>query len=111
MKKQIDGQINLFEYISEEEENSNVEIVQDQDILISYYKECSSCWCSITGRERLFPVTLPGKRSLVLPVITVSARRKRKYVRLVLMKMAVSFGRRKRVLFSNNGIFRNKMKQ
>lgn len=31
MKKQIDGQINLFDYISE---------------TISFFQECTLCWCS-----------------------------------------------------------------
>ncbi len=65
MKKQIDGQINLFEYISEEEKNSNVEIVQDQDILISYYKECSSCWCSTcshNGKGKAVPRDFAGEQ-------------------------------------------------
>lgn len=65
MKKQIDGQINLFEYISEEEKSSNVEIVQNQDILISYYKECSSCWCSTcshNGKGKAVPRDFAGEQ-------------------------------------------------
>ena len=31
MKKQIEGQLNLFDYVSD---------------TVSLYKECSNCWCS-----------------------------------------------------------------
>lgn len=36
MKKQIDGQLNLFDYISKEEKKT----------LIAFYQECKFCWCS-----------------------------------------------------------------
>lgn len=43
MKKQIEGQLNLFDYVSDRE------ILQEKSIskdFISIYKECSDCWCS-----------------------------------------------------------------
>lgn len=57
MKKQIDGQLNLFDYISEEEKNisehdshdklEKIKInIEDRDNIISLYEECSICWCS-----------------------------------------------------------------
>lgn len=56
MKKQIDGQINLFDYISEEEKKSTDQdkqshseenqISKKKDTLIGFYQECSLCWCS-----------------------------------------------------------------
>lgn len=56
MKKQIDGQLNLFDYISEkekkitgqskknhsEENKTNAE----KKTLIAFYQECALCWCS-----------------------------------------------------------------
>lgn len=56
MKKQIDGQINLFDYISSEDKY-NIEnmdqILSDLNILksensdtISFFQECIACWCS-----------------------------------------------------------------
>lgn len=56
MKKQIEGQLNLFDYISEEEQkNSGYDKQNDleeslrateNDNLISFYQECTLCWCS-----------------------------------------------------------------
>ncbi len=56
MKKQIDGQINLFDYISEEEKKSTDQdkqshseenqISKKKDTLIGFYQECALCWCS-----------------------------------------------------------------
>lgn len=56
MKKQIEGQLNLFDYISEEEkinsaydkQNNSKEKqkVTENDSLISFFKECNFCWCS-----------------------------------------------------------------
>lgn len=57
MKKQIEGQLNLFDYISEEEkkhpshrntDDSKVKhkAIENNGHIISLYKECSNCWCS-----------------------------------------------------------------
>ena len=61
MKKQIDGQLNLFDYISEEEKvvssdshnkseknKSNIKKIntKNSDKIISLYEKCSVCWCS-----------------------------------------------------------------
>lgn len=56
MRKQIDGQINLFDYISSEDKNNignTDQILSDLNILksensdsISLYQECTVCWCS-----------------------------------------------------------------
>lgn len=51
MKKQIEGQLNLFDYVSDKEINkeeiSKEEIeIKKNDKLISLFKECSNCWCS-----------------------------------------------------------------
>lgn len=61
MKKQIDGQLNLFDYISEEEKvvssdshnkseknKSNIKKIntKNSDNIISLYEKCSVCWCS-----------------------------------------------------------------
>ena len=43
MKKQIEGQINLFDYISAED--TKVDEKHDT-IEISLFTECASCWCS-----------------------------------------------------------------
>ena len=43
MKKQIEGQINLFDYISAED----IEVDDKHDTIeISLFMECASCWCS-----------------------------------------------------------------
>ena len=57
MKKQIEGQLNLFDYVSDteivkEEINSEDKISirnehkKKESNLISLYKECLNCWCS-----------------------------------------------------------------
>lgn len=56
MKKQIEGQLNLFDYISEEEKinsgydkQNNLKEKQKatkNDNLISFFQECNLCWCS-----------------------------------------------------------------
>lgn len=57
MKKQIDGQLNLFDYISQEEKTVSVksEAVKiknysekrpGEENVITLFKECSLCWCS-----------------------------------------------------------------
>lgn len=43
MKKQIEGQINLFDYISAED----IKVDDKHDTIeISLFVECASCWCS-----------------------------------------------------------------
>lgn len=56
MKKQIEGQLNLFDYISEEEKINSVYDKQndskekqkttENNNLISFFRECNLCWCS-----------------------------------------------------------------
>ena len=64
MKKQIDGQISLFDYMAEEEQNSGKERIKDKkqkssaqkreqvkkqkaDLSsVSYFRQCINCWCS-----------------------------------------------------------------
>ena len=45
MKKQIEGQISLFDYITEEEKK----LKKEQKIAlssVSFFKQCKKCWCS-----------------------------------------------------------------
>lgn len=50
MKKQIEGQLNLFDYVSENEDsilNKNDYNLDKNDMdYVSLYKECTNCWCS-----------------------------------------------------------------
>lgn len=57
MKKQIEGQLNLFDYISEEEKKGSDQLrtgdpkektktAADDGHDISFYKKCVDCWCS-----------------------------------------------------------------
>lgn len=58
MRKQIKGQISLFDYISEDDkdciDNTDYEISEERNTgfnsegteVISLYQECSDCWCS-----------------------------------------------------------------
>lgn len=56
MKKQIEGQINLFEYISAEDQKISDDKTEDcfhfkkqeneKINTISFFPECSDCWCS-----------------------------------------------------------------
>lgn len=58
MKKQIEGQINLFDYISIEDKkvsdsnlindvNENmIDYSEDKSLMISLFTECADCWCS-----------------------------------------------------------------
>lgn len=52
MKKQIDGQISLFDYIAEEEkkrERERQEPVRKTDtaaLRIELFEQCADCWCS-----------------------------------------------------------------
>lgn len=55
MRKQIDGQLNLFDYISEEEKfdfdkqshsEKNQKNASNDGQFIFFFKECSLCWCS-----------------------------------------------------------------
>lgn len=52
MKKQLDGQLNLFDYISQEEKSVSVKNEhtesenQSKENQITLYKECAICWCS-----------------------------------------------------------------
>lgn len=47
MKKQIDGQLNLFDYISEEEIQDLKDIGQrESEGNREIFKECADCWCS-----------------------------------------------------------------
>ncbi len=52
-KKQIEGQINLFDFISEKENE------------ISFYEECVNCWCSScrhNARREAVPRDFAGER-------------------------------------------------
>lgn len=89
MKKQIDGQLNLFDYISEEERNTyndtdntkskkedktnkiikdygkSKEISFDNESLILLYKECNDCWCSTcrhNGKGKAIPRDFAGEK-------------------------------------------------
>ena len=45
MKKQIDGQISLFDYIAEEEQKPK----KEHSLALSsvcFFKQCHNCWCS-----------------------------------------------------------------
>ncbi len=52
MKKQVEGQLNLFDYISQEEKSISVKSEhiesekQSEENQVILYKECSLCWCS-----------------------------------------------------------------
>ena len=68
MRKQIDGQISLFDYIAEEEKDSKEKIQNNQKLeqqkknmknnkeqkegqktalsSVSFFKQCINCWCS-----------------------------------------------------------------
>ena len=50
MRKQIDGQISLFDYIAEEEQKSQVtqKVYKNQNAKkkVSFFKQCRKCWCS-----------------------------------------------------------------
>ncbi|MBD5516460.1 MAG: hypothetical protein HDR06_17955 [Lachnospiraceae bacterium] len=56
MKKQLEGQLSLFDYISEDEKKNFSNDKQsdseknnkstESDNLISFYQECTLCWCS-----------------------------------------------------------------
>lgn len=52
MKKQLDGQLNLFDYISQEEKSISLKKEQTEsddqrkENQITLYKECTFCWCS-----------------------------------------------------------------
>lgn len=56
MRKQIDGQINLFDYIAWEEQEVAEKQKQpaqgkgpkkrNKSTLISYFEQCKDCWCS-----------------------------------------------------------------
>lgn len=58
MRKQIDGQINLFDYIDEEEQKvpekqavqaqkkTLKEEKKDKPSSVEYFQQCKNCWCS-----------------------------------------------------------------
>lgn len=57
MRKQIEGQINLFDYISTEDKktyddnlsnevNEDIRIESDRHSSISLFSQCIACWCS-----------------------------------------------------------------
>ena len=46
MKKQIEGQISLFDYIAEEEQNKQKEEQKTALSPVSLFKQCKKCWCS-----------------------------------------------------------------
>lgn len=56
MKKQLEGQLSLFDYISEDEKKNSGYDKQsgsgknkkttESNNLISFYQECTLCWCS-----------------------------------------------------------------
>ena len=56
MKKQIDGQLSLFDYISEKEKKpdfnkqnhseENYQNTRNDEYAISFFQECILCWCS-----------------------------------------------------------------
>lgn len=53
MKKQIDGQLNLFDYIPEkadiqiiEQRNTYKKAIRKDNKIITLFKECANCWCS-----------------------------------------------------------------
>ncbi len=52
MKKQLNGQLNLFDYISQEEKSVSLKKEQTEsddqskENQIALYKECTHCWCS-----------------------------------------------------------------
>lgn len=49
MKKQIDGQVSLFDYIAEEEQSpkEKQKSLNDQKAeSVSFFKQCNNCWCS-----------------------------------------------------------------
>lgn len=52
MKKQIDGQLNLFDYLPDKIENDSradqsdkKETKKEKKEFINYFKECIKCWC------------------------------------------------------------------
>lgn len=88
MKKQIDGQINIFDYISSEDK-SNIGDIENIKV-ISLYKECINCWCSTckhNAKGKALPRDFAGEKSLAHPVISALIRIKQISVKLVLMKM------------------------
>lgn len=116
MRKQMKGQISLFDYMSEDDnkiddivdhvvtEDTNTDLDFGDSGVISLYQECTDCWCSpadIMQRARPSPVTLRGRRSLARPVISVSDKRKRKSVRSVLMRTDVNCGPKKKESYRN----------
>ena len=47
MRKQIDGQISLFDYIAEEEYKAqSTKKVHNNLSSVSFFKQCNNCWCS-----------------------------------------------------------------
>lgn len=75
MRKQIDGQINLFDYISSEDKKNTGttdQILSDLNILksensdtVSFYQECTDCWCSTcrhNAKGRAVPRDFMGEK-------------------------------------------------
>lgn len=82
MRKQIDGQINLFDYISSNNKNntgntdqifSDISVHDDSDnvlesensVIISFYQECAACWCSTcrhNAKGRAVPRDFAGEK-------------------------------------------------
>lgn len=63
MKKQIDGQINIFDYISSEDKSNTGDIENIK--VISLYKECINCWCSTckhNAKGKAFPRDFAGEK-------------------------------------------------
>ncbi|MBD5488506.1 MAG: hypothetical protein HDR13_06885 [Lachnospiraceae bacterium] len=61
----------------------------------------------IMRRDRPFPVILQGRKSLVLPVISVSNRKKPRSAKSVLMITVVNYGQKKRELFLDDRMSNN----
>lgn len=66
MKKQIDGQLNLFDYMSEEEKNFSSHLNWDTSLSVEknlIYEECTKCWCSTcrhNGKGKAIPRDFAG---------------------------------------------------
>lgn len=46
MKKQIEGQLNLFDYVSNTEIKKEEKEIKKNSNFVSLFEDCLNCWCS-----------------------------------------------------------------